>query len=240
MAEINLLDLYPHSKRPIEERGKKILAGAGQIAIKDEELDNTDIFLEHKMLTIARRFGKEYFDGDRLYGYGGYYYDPRFWTDTVKKFSEHYKLTEKSSVLDVGCAKGFMLYDFKKLLPQLTVAGIDISQYAHDNAIEEIKPFITVGNAKKLPYDDNSFDVVISINTIDHLPQEECKQALSEIQRVAKRNAFISVNAWRNEEEKERMAKWNVTALTCMHIDDWKKLFSDVEYTGDYWWFIAD
>jgi len=133
-----------------------------------------------------------------------------------------------------------MMYDFKKLMPNITIAGIDISQYAYDNAIEEMKSFIKVGNAKSLPYSDKSFDLVISINTIDHLPLEECKQALREIQRVSKKDAFISVNAWRTDKERELLLKWNLTALTYMHVDDWKRLFEEVGYTGDYYWFIAE
>lgn len=186
MAEINLLDKYPKSKRPIEERGRRKLAGSGWLEMADAARDNTSIIIEQKMLEIARQFGKEYFDGDRLYGYGGYYYDPRFWTKTVKRFRDHYKLAPDAAVLDVGCAKGFMMYDFKRLMPDMTIAGIDISQYAYDHAKPEIKPFIKIGNAKELPYPDKSFDLVISINTIDHLSPEECKQALREIQRVKK------------------------------------------------------
>lgn len=239
MAEINLLDLYPCSKRPIEERGKIKLAGKGRIKLKNEVFSNEDTLVEQLLLNTARRFGREYFDGDRLYGYGGYYYRPRFWTDTVRRFRDYYKLKENASVLDVGCAKGFMMYDFKKLMPKMNIQGIDISHYAYDNAMEEIKSYIKVGNAKELPYEDKSFDLVISINTVTHLPLEECKQALREIQRVMKKNAFISVNAWRNEREKELLSKWNITALTYMHTDDWKKLFIEVGYTGDYWWFIA-
>jgi len=239
MAEINLLDSYFSPKRrSIEDRGRMRLAGGKRLAAAGG-LDNTTILLEHKMLSIARQFGKEYFDGDRLYGYGGYYYDPRFWTETVKKIHAYYQLPQNASVLDVGCAKGFMLYDFKRLFPDLGVSGIDISQYAYDNALPGIKPFIRIANARELPYLDNSFDLVISINTIDHLPLDECVQALREIQRVSRKNAFISVHAWRNEEEREALLKWNLTALTYMHTDDWKKLFSEVGYTGDYWWFIA-
>jgi len=240
MAEINLLDLYPRSKRPIEERGRRKLAGGGWLMPRPEERDNTEILVEYQLLERARQFGKEYFDGDRLYGYGGYYYHPRFWTDTVRRFRDYYHLADDASVLDVGCAKGFMMYDFKKLMPNITIAGIDISQYAYDNAIEEMKSFIKVGNAKSLPYSDKSFDLVISINTIDHLPLEECKQALREIQRVSKKDAFISVNAWRTDKERELLLKWNLTALTYMHVDDWKRLFEEVGYTGDYYWFIAE
>jgi SAM-dependent methyltransferase len=238
MAEINLLDKYPKAKRPIEARGKRKLAREGWLGT-NESRDNSEIIMEYKLLEIARQFGKEYFDGDRLYGYGGYYYDPKFWAKTVRRFRDHYKLQEDAVVLDVGCAKGFMMYDFKLLMPKMTVAGIDISKYAYDNAKPEMKPFIKVGNAKDLPYADKSFDLVISINTVDHLPLEECKQAIREIQRVSKNDAFISVHAWRNEKEKERLLKWNVTANTSMHVDDWKEQFKEIGYTGDYYWFIA-
>ena len=218
MGEINLMDQYPRSKRPIEERAQLITE-------------------EHRQ--IARQFGKEFFDGDRLYGYGGYKYHPRFWKATVKRFRDYYRLAEDASVLDVGCAKGFMLHDFKELMPKLTIAGMDISEYAIEHAIETVKPFLRVDNAKELPYPDNSFDLVISINTVHNLALEECKQALREVQRVSRAHTFITVDAWRTDEERERMMKWNLTALTYMHVDDWKKLFAEVGYMGDYYWFIA-
>ncbi|MFA4849314.1 MAG: class I SAM-dependent methyltransferase [Methanoregula sp.] len=219
MAEINLLDQYPRSKRAIDERGKQITE-------------------DHRK--IARKFDKEFFDGDRLSGYGGYMYHPRFWQDTVRMFNEYYRLDKNSAVLDVGCAKGFMLHDFKHFLPELTVAGIDISQYAIENAIDDMKPFIRVGNASELPYSDKSFDLVVSINTIHNLPLEKCKVALQEIERVSISHSFITVDAWRNDDEKERMLKWNLTAETYMHVEDWKLLFEEVGYTGDYYWFIAE
>ena len=216
MAEINLMDLYPHSNRPVEERGKLITE-------------------EHRR--IARQFGKEFFDGDRLYGYGGHFYHPHFWQATVRKFRDYYQLAEGSGVLDVGCAKGFMLHDFTEI--DMPVAGIDISEYAIENSMESVKPFLRWGDAKELPYEDDSFDLVITINAVHNLPLEECKQALREIQRVSRKYAFITVDAWRNDEEKKRMLQWNLTALTYMHVDDWKRLFEEIGYTGDYYWFIA-
>lgn len=219
MGEINLMDLYPRSKRPIEERGKLITEGHRQ---------------------VARQFGKEFFDGDRLYGYGGYSYHPRFWTETVRRFRDYYQLLEDATILDVGCGKGFMLHDFKLLMPKVTAAGIDISEYAIANAMNDMKPFLRVGDAKELPYEDKSFDLVISINTIHNLALEECKQSVREIERVSRAHSFIVVDAWRNEEERQRMLMWNLTALTYMHMDDWKKLFAKCAYTGDYYWFIAE
>ena len=215
--EIDLLAKYPKTKRNLDERAQE----------KTEE--------DRK---IGRQFGKEYFDGERRFGYGGFSYQSRFWQPVVPDFQKQYHLTGQSTILDVGCAKGFMSHDFRELIPGITVAGIDISKYAIENALNDIKPFIQVANAKKLPYADKSFDLVISINTIHNLPLEECKQALREIQRVSKKNAFITVDAYRTEEEKKRMDMWNLTALTYMSVTEWEVLFKEVGYTGDYFWFI--
>ena len=219
MPEINLMDRYPRSKRPIDERARFVTDEHGR---------------------VARQFGRDYFDGDRLCGYGGYQYHPRFWQETVRRFRDYYHLTDDASLLDVGCAKGFMLHDFRELMPELRIAGVDISPYAIERAIETVKPFLQVGNARELPFDDDSYDLVISINTVHNLPLDECKQALREIQRVSRRHAFVTMDAWRTEEERERLMKWNLTALTYMHVDDWKRLFAEVGYSGDYYWFIAE
>lgn len=219
MPEVNLMDRYPRSRRPIEERASLIT--------------------EHHR-NVARQFGQEFFDGDRLYGYGGYRYHPRFWAETVRRFRDHYHLKNDASILDVGCAKGFMLHDFKEMSPEMHVRGIDISEYAIRNAIESMKPYLEVGDAASLPYPDNSFDLVISINTVHNLPLPQCRLAIQEIQRVSRAHSFLIVDAWHNDEERRRMMAWNLTALTYMHVDDWKQLFSEVGYSGDYYWFIAE
>jgi ubiquinone/menaquinone biosynthesis C-methylase UbiE len=214
--EINLLDTYPSADRDVEGRFKQITE-------------------EHHR--IARQFGQEFFDGDRLVGYGGYKYDGR-WKSIVERFRDYYGLTSESSVLDVGCAKGFMLYDFQKIIPSIRVAGVDISEYAIANVIPSVKPFTLVYNAKELPFASKSFDLVISITTLHNLPLEECKQAIREVQRVSRKHAFITLDSWHNETERDRMEKWNLTARTYMSVEDWKKLFAEVGYTGDYYWFI--
>lgn len=215
--EVDLLINYPKTKRNLEER----------VASKTES-DRA----------IAIQFGPEFFDGDRNHGYGGFNYMSRFWQPVIPTFKEYWNLSSNNSLLDVGCAKGFMLHDLAELIPGITVKGVDISKYAIENAIPDMKPHVKVANATNLPFKDDSFDVVISINTIHNLEREECGKALQEIERVSRGKSFITVDAYRNEEEKERMYAWNLTAKTIMSVDEWISFFKEVGYSGDYFWFI--
>ena len=216
--ELDLLIFYPKPNRPIEDRGNKIT-----------EEDRA----------VARKFDEEYFDGDRLTGYGGYDYHPRFWTDTVAYIAEHYNLHNNSKVLDVGCAKGFMMYDLSLLIPKAEILGVDVSQYAKDSALASMQDNIKVCSANNLPFEDNYFDLVISINTLHNLPEIDCKEAFREINRVTKKDAFVTNDAWKDASGKEAMIKWNLTGLTYMSTEDWKEFFKEVSYSGDYYWFFA-
>jgi Methylase involved in ubiquinone/menaquinone biosynthesis len=131
-----------------------------------------------------------------------------------------------------------MVYDFSRLIPGITVKGIDISPYAIEKSLKETKRNLQVADAKALPFPDKSFDYVISINTIHNLEKKECAEALKEIERVSKLKSFITVDAYRNEEEKKRMYDWNLTAKTIMSVEEWIIFFKEVGYTGDYYWFI--
>lgn len=215
--EIDLLVNYPKAKRNLQER----------LEAKTEEVR-----------AVARQFGKEFFDGDRQYGYGGFSYNPRFWQPVVPTFIQHFGLTNDSSLLDVGCGKGFMMHDLAEIIPGITVKGIDISDYAIANAIDDMKPHMQVANAMALPFPDNAFDVVISINTIHNLARTECAQALREIERVSRGKSFVTIDAYRTDEEKERMYAWNLTAKTIMSVDEWIDFFAEAGYSGDYYWFI--
>lgn len=214
---INLLDKYPKTKRDTSERVK----------------NKTDF---HRQ--IARKFDKEFFDGERDFGYGGFNYNPRYWTEVVKDFVKYWNLKPGDKVLDVGCAKGFMIYDFYKNFPDIKCDGVDISEYAINNCKDEVKDFLQVANANNLPFKDNSFDVVISINTIHNLDTINCEIALKEIERVSKKGSFVTVDAYTNEIEKKKMNDWNLTAKTIMSDIEWIEFFRKANYTGDYFWFI--
>ena len=215
--EIDLLINYPKTKRNLEER----------LASKTDA-DRA----------IARQFGRDFFDGDRNHGYGGFNYMPRFWQPVIPTFKNYWNLTANSSLLDVGCAKGFMLHDLAESIPGITLKGIDISEYAIKNAMVDMKLHLQVANATQLPFPDKSFDVVISINTVHNLDRNDCAKALQEIERVSRGHSFITVDAYRNDDEKERMNAWNLTAKTIMSVEEWITFFKDVGYTGDYFWFI--
>ncbi|MDA8928852.1 class I SAM-dependent methyltransferase [Gammaproteobacteria bacterium] len=187
---------------------------------------------------LARKFGKEFFDGDRSHGYGGFTYNSRFWEPVVPTFKDHWDMQSGNSLLDVGCAKGFMMYDFHRLIPGLIVEGIDISDYAIENGMEEMKPYLKVASADDLPYEDNSFDYTISITTVHNFDTDGVIKALKELERVSRKGSFITVDAYTNNDEKQRMHAWNLTAKTILHVDEWKELFDEAGYSGDYFWFM--
>lgn len=214
--EINLLDRLPQTRRDPKARAQSKTA--------DDR-------------TLAKQFGRDFFDGERRHGYGGYRYDGR-WLPVVRRMVEHYQLGPNARILDVGAAKGFLLHDFLQVLPGATVRGIDVSTYAKENAHAGMGALIDIGSAHHLPYDDRSFDLVISINSIHNLPPAQCAQALAEMERVSRAHKFLTVDAWHTEEEHQRLLDWILTAETYYHVDDWVKLFAEVGYSGDYWWFI--
>ncbi len=148
-----------------------------------------------------------------------------------------YNLDKDAKILDVGCGKGFMLYDFRRQFPKLELKGIDISEYAISNGMELVRDGLQVASCDEIPFDNNYFDLVISINTIHNLDEEGCARSLKEICRVSKKNKFIIVDAYSNDEEKKRMYSWNLTAKTIMHQKDWIKFFNENNYDGDYFWF---
>lgn len=220
MGEINLLDVYPRIKRNLQERAQwKARTPENRI--------------------IAKKFGFEYFDGTREQGYGGYRYDGR-WKAVVKRMIDFYRLTGKEKILDVGCGKGFLLHDFRELLPGISIAGIEISSYALEHAMEDVRPFLKRGNATDLPYKDKSFDLVISINVVHNLPDHLCRQAVREMQRVGRQHKYLQVDSFRNPQEREALELWQLTAELIYSTDQWKQMFKEVGYAGDFNWTITE
>lgn len=217
MREVDLLDRYPRARRPIAERA----AAAPHTR------------------AVARRFGREYFDGDRTQGYGGYRYDGR-WVAVAERFRDFYGLEPDQRVLDVGCAKGFLLHDLRHAVPGLRVAGVDVSAYALGQAMETVRPWLVRASADALPFADRTFDLVISVNTVHNLERDACLRAIREMERVSRGGKYLQVDSWLSEEQRQDFERWQLTAVTYFAPDGWRRLLADAGYTGEYAWTLTE
>jgi len=218
MAEVNLLARLPRTKRNIEKR-------------KEAQTPEN--------IAIAREYGQQYFDGPREMGYGGYRYDGR-WVPIAEDMVKHFGLKAGDRVLDVGCAKGFLVKDLMKVCPGLEVYGLDISEYAMMHCEPEVVGRLHLGSADRLPFPDNSFQAVISLNTIHNFTRPDAIRAVREIERMAPGRGFIQVDSYRTPEQRELFLSWVLTAKFHDYPDEWIKLFKEAGYTGDWYWTILE
>lgn len=217
MAEVNLLRGLPQTKRNVQQR---------QTAKSPE------------VIAASREYGQLYFDGPRDYGYGGYRYDGR-WVPVARDIVEHFGLKPGMRVLDVGCAKGFLVKDLMIACPGLEAFGLDISSYALTHCEPEVVGRLHLGSGDSLPFPDGSFDCVLSINTIHNFDRAGAARALAEIQRLSAGRAFVQVDSYRTPEQKEIFESWVLTAKFHDYPDGWITLFKEAGYTGDYYWTIV-
>ncbi len=218
--EINLLDKLPKTKRNVSARA---------------EAKTADVVEE------ARKFGELYFDGPRSYGYGGYRYDYR-WLPVAKDIVAHFNLQPGMRVLDIGAGKGFLVNDLMQVCPGLEVFGLDVSRYAVQNCHPNVVGRMHVGDARDLPFPADSFDCVLSINTLHNLVRDDVIVALGEIERVARarRRGYVVVDAYRSEEQRALFEEWVLTALHFDTPDRWVELFNEAGYSGDWFWTILE
>jgi ubiquinone/menaquinone biosynthesis C-methylase UbiE len=218
MKEVNLLNKLPRGKRNVNARAEAKTA---------------------EIIAISREYGERYFDGPRTYGYGGYRYDGR-WVPVAHDIVQHFNLKPGDRVLDVGCAKGFLVKDLMKACPGLEAFGLDISEYALTHCEPEVVGRLHLGNAIRLPFPDRSFAAVISLNTVHNLERGELITALREIERLAPGKGFVQVDSYRTPEQKALFEEWVLTAKFHDYPDGWIKLFQEAGYTGDYYWTIIE
>jgi protein-L-isoaspartate(D-aspartate) O-methyltransferase len=186
-----------------------------------------------KAASLAKQWAYDYWDGDRRINYGGYKYIPGRWAPVAQALIEYYGLKPGDKVLDVGCGKGFQLFELIQARPGLIVKGIDISEYAIENSHQEIRKLIECGNASNLPYENKEFDLVYSINTLHNLSNSELDMALREMERVGK-NKYLCVESYRTEIEKSNLLYWQVTCEQFNTPEDWEWWFNHTHYSGDH------
>ena len=180
----------------------------------------------------AKAWGFDYWDGERQFGYGGMHYDGR-WRPIAENMAAHYGLKAGDRILDIGCGKGFLLFEFTCAVPEIVVAGLDISEYGIAHAKDEVKQFLKVGNCQRLPFDDNSFEFVYSINTFHNLKNFELDAALREMQRVGNSHRYICVESYQTEREKVNLLYWQLTCESFYSPEEWDWVYETVGYQGD-------
>lgn len=183
---------------------------------------------------VARQFGRDYWDGERQFGYGGYRYDGR-WRPIAEAMARHYGLKAGDRILDVGCGKGYLLYEFTQVVPGVEVVGLDLSQYGIDNAKEEVKPFLRQGTAAALPFADADFDFVVSLGTLHNLEIFDLFAAVREIERVGRGvRKYVMVESYRNEREKANLLYWQLTCQSFHSEQGWAWIYEQAGYRGDH------
>jgi ubiquinone/menaquinone biosynthesis C-methylase UbiE len=218
MAEVDLLRALPRTKRNIQRRKEA----------KDPAV-----------VAISKQYGEMYFDGPREYGYGGYRYDGR-WIPVARDIIDHFGLKPGMRVLDVGCAKGFLVKDLMLACPGLEAFGLDISYYAIMHGEPEVTGRLHLGTAEKLVFPDHSFDCVLCLNTVHNFPRPRAIKVMQEIERVSGGHAFVQVDSYHTPEQKEIFESWVLTAEFYDYPQRWIELFEEAGYTGDYYWTIIE
>ena len=182
----------------------------------------------------AKEYEADYWDGDRRFGYGGYKYLAGRWKPVAQALIKNYNLSNESSVLDIGCGKGYLLYEMKLLLPNLRISGFDISNHAIATAKEEVKEQLFIHRAQDpFPFQKNEFDLAISLGCLHNLRIFELEIALKEMERVAS-NGYLMLESYRNEQEQFNLQCWALTCESFFDTKEWVWLYEHLGYKGDY------
>lgn len=195
-----------------------------------------DRMVDEKILCMlkAKEYEEDYWDGDRRFGYGGYKYLPGRWKPVAESLIETYNLNNSSSILDVGCGKGFLLHEIKLLLPEITIKGFDISNHGLSCALDSVKDDLFIHKAQEpYPFQDNEFDLVISLGCLHNLRLMELEVALGEIERVGKQG-YVMLESYRNEAEQFNLQCWALTCESFFDEGEWVWLYNHFGYSGDY------
>ena len=177
---------------------------------------------------------KEFYDGSKNTGYGGYKYDGR-WKNIADNCFDLYELQDNSSVLQINCDFGFLLHDIFERNNSINIVGTETSDYAIENSLKTIKDKIKKIEPVLLDFEENSFDLVIALGVVYTLNLSDAIKLLKKINSISKNNnSFITLATYNTEEEKELFEMWTLGGNLCLKKDEWHMLFNETGYKGDY------
>jgi len=213
MREFNLLDNYPKLDQP-------------RYVAKNLRTIN------HRIISGERE--KDFFDGNRNYGYGGFTYDGR-WKKVADKLSNEYGLNNKSAFLQLNSEKGFLLKDLKEKNSKMKIQGLETSNYAVENTVQEVKENVKkVTDYLSLGFKDKEFDFVMALGVIYTLTINDAIKVLKEIERVGKGKSFITLASYTNEDDYWLFKDWTLIGTTILKREEWVEVLKAANYSGDY------
>ena len=214
--------------------GRLLDIGYFKKAIKERAKYAKERTVINKM--YAWNLDKEYYDGKRINGYGGFKYDGR-WKALLPKIIKKYKLTKKSKVLDLGCKKGFLLKDLNILIPGIKSYGIENHTYALKKAVK-CKSKLILSDYYKIPFKNKYFDFVIAFNSLYMQNLGDVIKSLKEIERVSKKS-YIVLASGENDQERNKFYRWTLIGTSILLKKEWKTLFKKIKFKGDYYFSSA-
>ena len=128
--------------------------------------------------------------------------------------------------------------DFKKLLPDCEVWGIEDHKYPIDKAEIEVKSKIILSEYFNIPFKNKYFDFVIGFSSIYKYNLQDVVRTINEINRVSKK-AFFTVGAYSNKKERKLFEDWTLLGTTFLHKKEWLELFKSLNFKGDYYFTTA-
>lgn len=126
-------------------------------------------------------------------------YDRRwsFYVDaTIRETLKRLHPFSGNSVLDVGCGTGVLLIALARAFPEISLAGIDLSQEMLEIAQTKLgsRADLRQGRAEHLPFRNDAFDLIVSTSVLHYLATPDA--ALSEMHRVLKPGGRVVITDW--------------------------------------------
>ena len=184
---------------------------------------------------IASLKGKDFYDGHRDQGMGGYKYDKR-WSNVAFKLVEFFKLDNNSKILLVNAAKGYLLYELKKILPKAEIYGLEESKYAISKSKKEIKKYMMFHEGYKISFKNNYFDFIFAPGYIYEFSLKDIIKSLQELKRVSlnKKNIYITLGSYFNMSSFNKMKHWSLLGTTILKENEWEYILKKLNYKGYY------
>jgi uridylate kinase len=178
----------------------------------------------------AAYYNREYYFGGK--GEYKYYISSNFFNNLMRTLAAWYRALyiktqfNPKTLLDVGCGTGELVSALRRL--GVDAKGVEISKEALELANEDVQPFLLKGDVLKLPFKNNSFDMVVTYDVLEHLERSNLKKAAKETIRVAKKSVLHKIYTKEN------------TLLNFTHGDDpshlsvfsqgfWDRLFNSIQ-----------